>query len=200
MEHKGTRPLETPRLLLRPFRESDAGAMFRNWASDPEVTRYLTWPAHRTQEDSRRIARLWQEQSDDPRVYQWAVVLKSIGEPIGGLSVVRMNENVSAMELGWCIGRRWWGQGLMPEAARAVADYLFGQVGVLRLAACHDSENGKSGRVMQKLGMVREGTLRRHGRNNRGIVDEVVYSVLAEEWQALRRKEPGCNGPESVVE
>ena len=182
MQHKGTQILETERLLLRPFREADAEAMFRNWASDPAVTRYLTWPPHESVEASRAIAARWERESARLDFYQWAVVPRSLREPIGSLSVVRMDEAVDAMELGYCIGRPWWGMGITAEAVRAVVTYLFREVGANRIAACHDVDNPHSGRVMEKAGMTREGTLRASHRNNQGVVDITYYSVLASEW------------------
>ena len=70
----------------------------------------------------------------------------------------------------------------MPEALRAVIAYLFEEAGLNRVAACHDVNNPKSGRVMQKAGMTREGVLRAAGRNNQGICDEVWYSILKSEF------------------
>ena len=90
------------------------------------------------------------------------------------------------MELGYCIGKRWWGRGLMTEAVRAVVGYLFAEVGVRRVCAQHDTENPASGAVMRKAGMTKDGVLRQGGRNNRGIVDTAVYSILREEWAAER--------------
>lgn len=181
MEHLGTAVLETPRLLLRPFRAGDGAAMYRNWCSDEEVTRYLTWQPHANPEQSEALARVWEEESRKPEFYQWAVVLKELGEPIGSLSVVRRQDETCAAELGYCIGRTWWGRGLMPEAVRAVCAYLIERVGMNRVSACHDADNPKSGRVMQKAGMRYEGTLRAAGKNNRGICDLVYYSMLADE-------------------
>lgn len=70
----------------------------------------------------------------------------------------------------------------MPEAAKAVIRFLFLEVGFSRIAAIHDTNNPKPGRVMQKVGMQYEGTLRRASINNQGIVDEVWYSILREEY------------------
>ena len=70
----------------------------------------------------------------------------------------------------------------MPEAGREIVKYLFEEVGFNRIAANHDKNNPKSGRVMQKIGMTYEGTLRQAGFCNRGIVDEVFYSILKEEF------------------
>lgn len=178
MEHLGTRRLDTPRLILRPFRPGDGEAMFRNWANDPLVTRYLTWPPHENAEVSERLCALWAQGAEKPSFYQWAIELRELGQVIGSLSVVRTDEATESAELGYCIGRAWWGRGLMTEAVRAVIAYLLTDCGFRRVCACHDAENPASGRVMLKSGMTREGTLRASGRNNRGIVDLVWYSVL----------------------
>ncbi len=181
MEHLVTRRLDTPRLILRPFRPGDGEAMFRNWASDPLVTRYLTWPPHENAEVSERLCALWAQGAETPSFYQWAIELRELGQVIGSLSVVRIDEATESAELGYCIGKAWWGRGLMTEAVRAVIAYLLTDCGFRRVCARHDAENPASGRVMQKAGMVREGTLRASGRNNRGIVDMVCYSILPNE-------------------
>ena len=76
------------------------------------------------------------------------------------------------------VSRAYWGQGLMPEALRAVMDYLFDVVGLNRVAACHDANNPKSGRVMEKAGMKQEGILRAAGKNNLGICDDVWHAMI----------------------
>ena len=183
MQNKGTKTIETHRLILRPFRAEDAPAMFRNWAHDPAVTEYLTWQPHENEAATAALLARWEkETAEDPAVYQWAIELKSLGEPIGSISAMHVNESVESAELGWCIGRKWWGQGIMPEAGAAVIAYLFDEVGLNRVAARHDVRNPKSGRVMQKLGMTREGVLRQAGRSNAWIVDEAVYSILRSEY------------------
>ena len=183
MQHIGTQVIETERLILRPFRTGDAPAMFRNWASDPAVTEYVTWKTHESVQETEEITAAWEKRTaEDPRFYQWAIELKSLGEPIGSIAVAHLDEKTESAELGWCIGRVWWGQGVMPEAGKAVIAYLFERVGFNRVAARYDSRNGKSGRVMQKLGMQYEGTLRQAGRCNAGLCDEAVYSVLREEY------------------
>ena len=181
MQHIGTKTIETHRLTLRPFCVGDAPAMFRNWAGDPEVTEYLTWPTYASEQATAELLAHWAEDVPDPTVYRWAIVLKSIGEPIGSLAAVP-DEKTESAELGWCIGKQWWGQGIMPEAGAAVIAYLFDRVGMNRVAAKHDMRNAKSGRVMQKLGMTREGVLRSAGRCNAGIGDLGVWSILRSEY------------------
>ena len=190
MKHRGTQRLETERLILRPFEIRDAEAMFRNWAGDPMVTRFLTWPPHTDARASGYVLSEWVPAYARPDFYQWAIVLKTMGEPIGSLSVVRLDERVDECELGWCIGRDWWGQGITTEAGEAVLRFLFGEVGAQRVAARHATNNPGSGRVMQKLGMRREGVLRRAGRSNQGIEDLVQYSILAEEYRAGKSSDP----------
>lgn len=182
----GTLPLETRRLLLRPFCMEDAEPMYRNWASDPRVTEFLTWPPHECVEVTRAVVRSWVEQYQNPYYCQWAIVPKDLGEPIGSISVVRIREKCASAELGWCIGFPWWGRGFMPEAGAAVLEFLFDRVGFLRVAAAHAAENQKSGRVMQKLGMVREGVLRGAGWCNHGIIDEVWYAILRDEYDGTK--------------
>ena len=178
LTHKGTQPLETPRLILRPFAAEDAPAMYRNWASDPEVTKFLTWPAHSREEVSAAVLTDWVGQYNDPRYYQWAIVLRELGEPIGSISVVRQNEQVAEAEIGYCIGSNWWHRGIVSEALAAVIDYLFVQVGMNRIAARHDPNNPHSGGVMRKCGMTYEGTTRQSDRNNQGICDAAHYAIL----------------------
>ena len=185
MQHIGTKTIETHRLRLRPFRAEDAPAMFRNWASDSAVTEYVTWKTHASEQETAGITAAWEKQSaEDPAFYQWAIELKAIGEPIGSISAIHIDEAVESAELGWCIGRKWWGAGIMPEAGAAVIAFLFDQVGLNRVAARYDARNAKSGRVMQKLGMTFEGVLRQAGRCNAGICDEAFYSILREEYLA----------------
>lgn len=178
MNHKGTQKLETNRIILRKFEMKDAKDMYKNWASDPEVTKYLTWQPHESLEASEMITADWVEKNDDPKFYQWAIELKEIGEVIGSISVVRINEEAEVCEIGYCIGKKWWGQSITPEALGEVIAYLLDDVGANKVSACHCPENPKSGRVMQKAGMQYEGTLKKAGKCNIGLTDLVYYGIL----------------------
>lgn len=182
MKNKGTKKLETNRLILRRFCHGDEESMFKNWASDSEVTKSLTWPPHPDVDVTRAILNSWIDRYSDLSVYNWALEWKKTGEIIGTISVVKLNEAIEAADIGYCMGKAWWGQGIMPEALRAVIAYLFNEVGLNRIAACHDVNNPKSGRVMQKAGMKQDGILRAAGKNNLGICDEVWYSILKAEY------------------
>ena len=183
MQHKGTVALETDRLILRRFTLEDAASVYENWASDDEVTKYLTWPSHPNVEESYAYLQFVIGGYSLDNRYQWGIERKDTHELIGNISVVDFNPYVDGIELGWVIGRKWWGCGYTAEAAREVVHFLFTEVEAKRIAARHDIENPNSGRVMQKIGMKYEGTLRQSGCNNRGIVDCVHYSILRDEYE-----------------
>lgn len=167
MNHCGTQRLETGRLVLRRYVNADAAAMYKNWASDEEVTRFLTWPTHPNQEVSGRVIEDWVNQYSDDSYYHWAIILKDNGEePIGDIAVVNLKENVSMAHVGYCIGRNWWHQGITSEALKAVMEFLFDVVDVNRIEARHDPRNPNSGKVMEKCGMKYEGTLHSSDWNN----------------------------------
>lgn len=182
LRHKGTKTIETEQLTLRRFRMDDAQAMFDNWASEEEVTKFLTWPAHGSPEVSAMVLMDWTERYSREDYYQWAIVLKAEGdEPIGSISAVKHDDSLGIVHIGYCIGTRWWHRGIMSEALQAVIDFFFDEVGAQRIESLHDPNNPYSGAVMRKCGMKYEGTLRRSERNNQGICDACWYSILAEE-------------------
>ena len=181
MNHCGTQRLKTKRLVLRRLTESDAEPMFRNWASDPEVTKYMTWPAHSSAEISRMVLESWVRDYSRPDFYQWAIELD--GEPIGSISVVEINEAANWVEIGYCIGKNWWHKGIMTEALNAVMKFFFEEVGANRVSAVHDPNNPHSGGVMRKCGMKYEGTNRGSARNNQGVCDTAQYAILRSDWK-----------------
>lgn len=181
MNHIGTKTYETERLILRPFVESDAESVFTNWASDDEVTKYLTWPSHKNVESSLGYIKYCIQKYPELSWYQWGIELKSTHELIGNISVVNSIDELECMELGWVLGKKYWGNGYMPEAATQILNVLFDEVGANCIYAGHDINNPKSGRVMLKIGMKYEGILRQFGKNNQGIVDIARYSIIRAE-------------------
>ena len=178
MNHLGTVRLETDRLVLRPFTAKDAVPMFRNWAGDPMVTRYLTWPNHSDISVTAKVIESWIKQYRDSNYYQWAIELKSIAEPIGSISGVKIDESDRSVEIGYCIGQSWWGQGLVAEAVRALMAFFFELVGIQHVKACHHPDNPNSGRVMQKCGLSYDGT---RSKEENGI-ELRWYSLSREEY------------------
>ena len=183
MKHLGTVELETERLILRRIKSSDAKPMFDNWASDDDVTKYLTWPTHSSVDVSKDVILEWIQNYSDNKFYQWVIALKdNVDEPIGSISVVHMDDDVDMMHIGYCIGRKWWHQGVTSEAFKEVIRFLIEEVGAKRIEARHDSNNANSGKVMLKCGLQYEGTLRNSDRNNQGICNSVMYGLLAEDY------------------
>lgn len=123
MHHKGTVLLVTDRLVLRRFIIEDSDIMYRNWASEDKVTKFLTWPAHSDAGVSKTVLSNWIDNYNKVDFYNWAIELKEIGEAIGNISVVNINEKTECALLGYCLGTKWWGLGIMPEAAKYGIQY-----------------------------------------------------------------------------
>ncbi len=183
MNHVGTVTLESERLILRRFELSDADAMFRNWANDPEVTKFLTWPAHSDVSVTKAVIGSWLPLYANPGHYSWAIVLKEIGEPIGSIAAVGRRDDVKMVHVGYCIGRKWWWQGYISEALALLIRFFFEEVGVNRIESRHDPRNPNSGKVMSKCGLKYEGTLRQSDINNQGgFCDAAYYALCAEDY------------------
>ncbi len=181
MNHCGTVPLETDRLILRRFQESDAPAFFRNVNSDPRVNTYLTWKLHERLADTEALLAEFISRYESDKRYCWAIVLRETGELIGTIAAPTVKELTETVEVTYAIGSAWWSKGYAPEALKAVMDFLFNRVGVNRIEAGYDINNPNSGRVMEKAGMRKEGILRQAGRNNQGLFDLVFYAKLKQD-------------------
>ena len=172
--------IETERLILRRFIIEDAQDMYQNWASDPEVTKFLSWPVHQSVDVSKKVIANWINSYSEPDNYQWAITLKLSDQAvIGSIGVVHKSDDIGKVEIGYCIGRKWWHQGITSEALKALIDFFINEVGINRVEAIHDPNNPNSGKVMSKCGMKYEGTMRQSHRNNQGICDSVWYAILA---------------------
>ena len=150
--------------------------MFENWASNPEVTQYLTWLPHESVETTKESLKSWVEGYQNPLQFKWAIVLND--EVVGNIDTVHVKEKIDAVEIGYALSRKCWGKGIMTEALIAVSRYLLEEAGCNRVCARHDVNNPASGKVMQKAGMTYEGTLRQIGKNNQGICDMAYYSII----------------------
>lgn len=132
--------------------------------------------------ETEYIFKLREDEYGNLDYYQWAIVLKEINETIGSISVVRFDKHFNSFEIGYVIGREYWGHGIMPEVFSKVIEFLFEEVEFGKISALHDVNNPNSGKVMKKCGLTIEGVLRRNGENNSGICDTSVYSILDIEY------------------
>jgi ribosomal-protein-alanine N-acetyltransferase len=189
LSHKGTQTINTERLLLRRFEFTDANDMFKNWANDCEVTKFLAWKPHENIEVTKEIIEKWVNEYENNNTYNWAIELKEIGEVIGGISLVKLDEKYYSCEIGYCMSRKHWGKGIMSESLKAVINHLFLEVGFNRIVARHDTNNIASGKVMVKSGMEYEGTLRQVKiRDNKEFYDLAIYAILNEDWIKIREQ------------
>lgn len=146
--------LETDRLILRPFRIEDAVEMFSGWASDPEVTKYLTWNTHTDVEETKQVLNGWITEYEKPERLNFAIVLKREDKLIGGIDVVGYIGGAGGTPvIGYNLSRKYWGNGYMTEACRCVLAYLFSRgYSEIRIDAMVD--NMASNKVIQKCGGI----------------------------------------------
>lgn len=183
LRHSGSPTLLTRRLRLRAYRADDYQAMYANWAHDTAVTQYMGWTPHASPEVTKSLVAMWVEGYESPTVYRWGI--EKDGELIGDISMVRWREEEESCELGYCLCRRFWNQGLMTEALARVIAYLFDTVGFHRIALRHDSLNPASGRVMQKCGLRFEGVSRGEKKRRDGTwMDVCNYAILSDDPRA----------------
>ena len=178
MKHQGTKEIETKRLLLRRFQLEDAEVFYRNVTSDSKVNKFLTWPVHKDAEETRALLTQWVERYENPERYCWAIVLKETGQVLGTIAAPTVKNRTETVEVTYCIGSAWWGLGIVTEALKEVIRYLFEEIQVNRIEAGYDVNNPASGRVLEKVGMQKEGVLRKAGRNNQGLFDLAFCAIL----------------------
>lgn len=182
---KDGRSITTERLLLRRFSEDDAQEVFE-LAKDPDVGPRAGWNQHENIEETLTVLRNIIMPSD-----AFAITLKDSGKVIGDIAIEedRYRPDADSGELGYWLGKEYWGKGYMTEAARAVIDYAFGEKGLSMLGICTSPVNSRSQRVIEKCGFVYEGTIRRTYKIYDGTLrDSRVYSMTKEEYELLREK------------
>lgn len=148
--------METSRILLRPWRESDAETLFK-YASDPDVGPRAGWPPHQSVEESLEIIRTVFHNDTT-----WAIELKTTGEPIGCMGFMpKFEMKIPAREgdalIGYWVGKSYWNQGICTEALRLMLDYIRETKAAPSLISGHFVENPASGRVMEKCGFIATG-------------------------------------------
>jgi RimJ/RimL family protein N-acetyltransferase len=159
---------ETERLRLRLPAQSDAEAIFSTYATDPEVTRYLIWQPHKRIEETNVFLARCLEGWSTRNEYSWVITAKESGELIG---MVGLRVREFKADLGYVLGRRFWGKGIATEAVTPIANWALAQPHIYRVWATCDVENAASARVLEKVGMKREGIMRR-SQIHPGVSDE----------------------------
>lgn len=173
--------LETDRLILRKMTPDDAEAVFA-YASDSEVSRYVLWETHRSIEDSRAFLDLTTSKYESGGEPDWGIVYKGDHHFVGTCGIVSWEPYHARAELGYALSRDYWGRGLMAEAVRAIISFGFKKMNLNRIEARCIAENVASARVMEKAGMLYEGTLRQRELVKGEHRDMKVYSILRDEY------------------
>ena len=178
--------LTTDRLLLRPFVPEDVPAVHR-YASNADNVIYMAWgPNDEAATRAFVDAAIAADQADPCPDHNFAVVLSATGELIGGCNIaVRGDEG----ELGWILSSDFWREGLASEAGGALLRFGFQVLGLRRIIAICDAENIGSYRVMEKIGMRREGLFLQARPAHKGAThpygDTLVYAILRDEWRMV---------------
>ena len=174
--------LTTERLLLRPFAMKDAADVRRlagDWAV-ADTTRVVPHPY------LEGMAEDWISTHEDPAEatlqIQLAVQERATGALVGAIALVDISDQDSRAEMGYWIGKPFWGQGYCTEAAGSLLNYAFHKLELNRVCARYLKRNPASGRVLEKLGMREEGCQRSHNKKWDDIEDVVVCGILRAEW------------------
>jgi ribosomal-protein-alanine N-acetyltransferase len=166
--------LTTARLNLRALTSGDAPAIFA-YASDPEVARFTLWPPHKSLEFTNGFLRLFTQ----PIFLSWAIRLQGSEEAIGMIFLHSWSKHHRKAEIAFNLKRAHWKQGLVTEASARVLEFSFQTLGLNRIEATCMPANGSARRVVEKIGMIHEGTMRRSHFRYDGAHDMELYAALA---------------------
>ena len=182
----GTQPLTTSRLLLRRLHKRDAKSIYRVWASDPRVARYLLWRPHASVGVTRQWLSLWIEEYARPDCYRWGIQLQGQDGLIGMIEASVLQRETEQISLGYSLGYAYWQRGYATEALSAVVDYLFAAESFAEVVADHFWENPASGRVLRKAGLLYQG-IRYHAQCDPAgrWHDVAFYALRQEQWRQL---------------
>ena len=153
LNHIGTQRIETDRLLLRQNVMTDAEAMYRNWETDPEVSKFWTWDPHTHIGETMALLDGMIAAYEKPDNYNWVIELKETSEAVGYIYLSDIDEVGESASIHYLLSRAYWNRGLMTEATCAVLAFAFERIGMKRIHTHHHIDNPASGRVMQKAGL-----------------------------------------------
>ncbi|WP_303825887.1 GNAT family N-acetyltransferase [Ruminococcus flavefaciens] len=189
MEHYGTSPFETERLICRRFEADDWRDMLENWASLPEIQTEYGEPVYTDEAQVKGLLDSYISGYEKPDFYRWAVIKKSSGRNIGQIAFCKVWEEQKTAEIEYCIGRKYWGKGYAGEALAALIAHCFSTLDFDMLEAYHRAENTKSGRVLEKSPMHRTDTVQRFIREGTVPEGEICYCIgKNDDWQIINER------------
>ena len=175
------REWQTARLAAAAANRADAPAVLETYARDPEVARYMVWGPHRDVGETVAFLETCESAWASRKSYSWCLRLKPDGTLVGMLSARVRGES---MDMGYVLGRRWWRRGLMSEAVTWLVQWAWEQPAIARVWATCDVDNTASAGLLERIGMRREGILRRwvpRPALGGGLHDSLAYSLLRDE-------------------
>jgi ribosomal-protein-alanine N-acetyltransferase len=164
--------LETERLILRRYKESDIDAIYEI-ITDNRLSKYITYPPY-TKEQELECIKKWIEEADINKKEKWVIELKSTKEIIGNIDVNTVVEKHNYCNVGYSIRYNYWGNGYAAEALTAVSDYLLDSNYTLVECSCNEL-NTQSSKVMIKAGFKKDGYIANRRLNKDGTYSGVEY-------------------------
>lgn len=187
-------PIQTERLHLRAHRPDDLESLL-DYYSDPEVARYIPWEPWSRAEAEEHLQRRLRRTGIDRPDSALALVVECRQRVIGDVVLWPADETLARGEMGWALHPAAAGHGYATEAVQALIGVAFGTYGMRRVIAQVDSRNAASAKLCERVGMQREAYLRQDFWTKGEWTDNVIYGLLAKEWQGpLVRARPSSSG------
>lgn len=174
--------IRTERLILRTARMTDAQDLYE-YSADPEVARHVLWTAHTSINQTRNYIRYLIRQYRSGQPSSYVIVLRETGKVIGTIGFMWIKPEDRSAEVGYSLHRGYWNQGIMTEALEAILALGFLKLNLNRIEAQHETANPASGKVMQHVHMLHEGTLRQRVFNKGRYVDVELYAILRKDYR-----------------
>lgn len=181
--------LETKRLILRNYKMTDLDDYY-DYVSQEKVGPMCGWPRHTSKEQSKKRLEI-----EVKKPYQFCIVHKQDNKVIGSVEIMEMDsfyegcDANTTRELGALLSEKYWGQGIMPEALRAVIDYAFDELGLETIVAGNFESNTQSGRAQDKIGLKPYGRVKDYTTDiNGNRTDLIIRKVTKEEWKQQKKE------------
>lgn len=174
--------LETDRLILKELNYKDLNTLFQYW-SDDEVTKYMNIDSFTSTKQVEDMVNLLNDLFQNKQAIRWGIFEKKNNQLIGTCGYnTGFNKEACIGEIGYDLGKMYWGHGYMQEALRSIINYGFIELNLNRIEGYVILGNAKSENTLDKLGFKKEGILREHGCYKDNYWDECIYSLLKREW------------------
>ena len=173
------------RVALRWLTAADADDIYEIYA-DPEAMRFWSTTAMTAKSQARTLLREIREEHAAGHLHEWGLVVPQGGKVIGTCTLFHIDRSNRRAEIGFALGRAWWGKGLMGEALTVLLDFAFAELGLRRIEADTDPANSASIRLLESLGFRREGLLRERWNVGDELQDTVFLGLLAREYRPRR--------------